>query len=398
MSLDPMLSETSSIYKFLVRLKFLLFFTKPAFQHIQEFVQGSTQKGYKGTVTDIVKLSYALCHRTSFGKFLSKGSWNEEYAWKAIQKETLRNVYEHSKRTKEPIFAIYDDTIAEKTKPSSQAESPIEGTNYNHSHLKGKCVWSHQILSTLLSCGDRILPYKIERYEKGGKSKIDRVCEVVETLPVPDGPAYGLCDSWFPCPRVIDAHFKRGYHLIGGLKTNRVIYPQGIHQQIQQFAQYIEKNDVHLVTVKGSSYWVYRYEGALNGIDNAVVLMCWRKKAFKAPKALHAFLCTDVSLDTQTILNYYSKRWPIEIFFRQTKGNLGLNTYQIRSIKAIDRLLVLIALSYLYCVIGTVTYRPFGVGIQETRKITEKERITWIYTCAKNNIPLPYILNRLKVS
>ncbi|NEU05022.1 hypothetical protein [Clostridium senegalense] len=65
---------------------------------------------------------------------------------------------------------------------------------------------------------------------------------------------------------------KKDYHIIGGLKTNRVIYPKGIGIQIKQFTQYIEKNDVHLVTVNNSKYWVYPYEGNLNGIDNEVVL------------------------------------------------------------------------------------------------------------------------------
>lgn len=59
-----------------------------------------------------------------------------------------------------------------------------------------------------------------------------------------------------------------------------------------------------------------------------------KEKAFKVQKALHAFLCTDTELDTETILNYYSQRSPIEIFFRQTKNNLGLNTYRVRSTKS----------------------------------------------------------------
>ena len=62
--------------------------------------------------------------------------------------------------------------------------------------------------------------------------------------------------------------------MIGGLKTNRVIYPQGLRVQIKDFEQYIQENDVHLVTVGRSSYWAYRYEGALNEIGNAVVIMC----------------------------------------------------------------------------------------------------------------------------
>lgn len=325
MSPKSSLSEKSPIFQFLFSLGFFLYFSMPVLKHIEEFIKGSTQKGYKGTVTDIVLLSVANCHRTTYSKFLSEGKWNTEYAEKSMKKFVIRNIYDYSSKFSLSIFVIFDDTIAEKTKPSSQAKSPIQETGFHQSHLKNKQVWGHQLLTTMLSCGRKVLPYSILRYKKGEKSKIQMVCDIVDSLPTPKGKAYGLCDSWFTNQKVINAHFKKGFHLIGALKTNRVIYPKGISIQIKDFTQYIEKNDVYLVTVNNSKYWVYRYEGNLNGIDDAVVLLCWPENAFKKEKALHAFLCTDTELDTQTILEYYSKRWPIEIFFRQTKNNLGLN-------------------------------------------------------------------------
>ncbi|WP_412778460.1 hypothetical protein [Clostridium tyrobutyricum] len=36
------------------------------------------------------------------------------------------------------------------------------------------------------------------------------------------------------------------------------------------------------------------------------------------------------------------------MFFRQTKNNLGINKYQVRSSKAIDRILLLASLTYTY--------------------------------------------------
>src|SRR5690606_33424680 len=168
---------------------------------------------------------------------------------------------------------------------------------------------------------------------------------------------------WFTCARVIDCYAAAGYHLIGALKTNRILYPQGIRVSVQDFAAHIRKEDVRLVTVNGSSYWTYRYEGALNEIDNAVVLLCWPEQAFGEPKALRAFLCTDVSLETETISTYYAKRWPIEIFFRQSKNNLGFDTYQVRSAKAFVRLWALLAFTHLYCTTGLGQPHSFGDGL-----------------------------------
>ncbi|MBS5322668.1 MAG: hypothetical protein KHY34_03045 [Lachnospiraceae bacterium] len=59
------------------------------------------------------------------------------------------------------------------------------------------------------------------------------------------------------------------------------------------------------MTVKKQKYYVYRYEGKLNGIENAVVLLSYPEKAFGNPKALQAFLCADVSLSTNEILSCY---------------------------------------------------------------------------------------------
>jgi hypothetical protein len=250
----------------------------------------------------------------------------------------------------------------------------------------------------MLSDGKKVLPYSIERYKKGEKSKIEMVCEIVAELPSPKGKAYGLCDSWFTTKDVINAHFQKGYHLIGALKTNRVIYPNGINIQVKDFSQYIEKNDVCLVTVNNSKYWTYRYEGNLNGIDNAVVLFCWPENAFKKDRALHAFLCTDTELNTNTILEYYSNRWPIEIFFKQTKNNLGLNSYQVRSATSIDRMLVLISLTYIFCTIQENSKDSFGKGLVICRNNVKKDNIQWIYNCAKNNIPIDIVLKTMKIA
>ncbi|MDS0525624.1 IS701 family transposase, partial [Clostridium sp. SHJSY1] len=69
MSHKSILTEKSPIKQFLFEFGFFLYFSKPVLRHIEQFIKGAIQKGYKGTVTDIVLLSFADCHRTTFGKF-----------------------------------------------------------------------------------------------------------------------------------------------------------------------------------------------------------------------------------------------------------------------------------------------------------------------------------------
>ena len=156
------LTEKSEINQFLFKLRFFLYFSKPVLRHIEQFIKGSIQKGYKGTVTDIILLSIADCHRTTFGKFLSEGVWNINYAWENIKRFVVSIIIESSS----PVFAIYDDTIFEKTKPLSKAENTIQDASFHHSHLKGKQVYGHQLLTAMLSDGKKVLQYSIAHYEK----------------------------------------------------------------------------------------------------------------------------------------------------------------------------------------------------------------------------------------
>ncbi|TWH56975.1 DDE family transposase [Desulfitobacterium sp. LBE] len=394
MSLNSILPNNEAMFNFFKSYRLPLYFSKPVLRHIQEFIVAATAKGYRGKVVDIAE--WSSVHRTSIGHFLSDGVWDASYIQKIVQQESLHFVVSHSKETEQPLFVIHDDTVCNKTKPSSQAQRPIQQTEFHFSHLEGKSIWGHQVQATLVQCGNHSLIHTIHRYDKTKQSKIDDACELAKTMPIPPKSGYALVDSWYTCSKLMNTYAARGYQLIGALKTNRILYPQGIRVRLDTFASYVTQKEVRLVTVNGSSYWVYRYEGALNDIENAVVLLCWPKEAFQESKALHAFLCTDVSLETQTILDYYSRRWPVEIFFRQAKGNLGFNGYQVRSIRSIERLWTLLAFTHLYCTIGLGKPLPFGKGLRKVRKEVKGHYIQWIYGCGKKGIPLDDVLKHLK--
>lgn len=119
---------------------------------------------------------------------------------------------------------------------------------------------------------------------------------------------------------------------------------------------------------------MYRYEGKLNGIENAVVLLSYPKNAFGNPKALQAFLSTDVSLSTDEILSYYVCRWPIEIFFRQCKDKLALGRYQIRSAQGIRRYWMLMSLAHFMCVAGIGEICSFESGYHQICDIIQLEK------------------------
>ena len=263
------------------------------------------------------------CHRTTIAHFLNSGKWDESLLSDTLKRPVIEIIYSEAALTGKPVFCIVDDMIAAKTKPSSRALHPIEDAYFHQSHLKGKQDYGHQAVSVMLSCNGIVLNYAFVLYNK--------LSELAAELSV-------------------------------------------THKNFD------------LVTVKGRNYYVYRYEGNLNGIENAIVLFSYPEKAFGKPKALRAFLCMDVSLSTNEILDNYVCRWPIEVFFRQCKDKLALDSYQIRSAQGIRRYWLIMSFAHYMCVVGTGKVCPFETGYRRISDIIQMEKYLTLYQCARECI------------
>ncbi|QUH18490.1 hypothetical protein HYG84_00275 [Alkaliphilus sp. B6464] len=72
---------------------------------------------------------------------------------------------------------------------------------------------------------------------------------------------YLLIDSWYISAKVMLHALSKGYHTIGRIKSNRVIYPAGIKTNLSNFAKLISKSKTYPVTVGEDTYYIYKYEG-----------------------------------------------------------------------------------------------------------------------------------------
>ena len=215
--------------------------------------------GYHGKTTDFAKNS--SCHRTTIAHFLNSGKWDDSLLSDTLKCSVIEIIYSEAARTGKPVFCIVDDTIASKTKPSSRALHPIEDAYFHQSHLKGKQDYGHQAVAVMLSCNGIVLNYAFVMYNKS-ISKIDIVQSIAKELPVPPVMSYFLCDCWYVSEKIINTFAQRGFHTIGALKTNRLLYPSGMKKKLSELAA--ERPTTHkgfdLVTVKKRNYYVYRYE------------------------------------------------------------------------------------------------------------------------------------------
>ena len=383
--------HSKSIYNCFKRLNLGLFLSDVSLKHVMAIITAVFMQGFHGKTVDFAACS--SCHRTTIAHFLNQGRWDDASLEDTLKRTVTKIIYKEALDSGKPVFCIVDDTISSKTKPLSRALHPIEDAYFHQSHLKRRQDYGHQAVAVMLSCNGIVLHYATVMYDKS-QSKIGIVCDIAEELPEAPVPSYFLCDSWYTSTKVMDAFIRKGFYTTGAVRTNRVIYPCGIRQKISSYALHIRKTDadVSLVTAGKRQYYVYRYEGSLNEVENAVILISYPREAFHCPKALRAFICTNPSLNTEEILDMYVERWPIEVFFRSSKGKLAFSQYQIRTSRGIHRYWLLMSLAHLICCIGTGEKRSFEKGYAIFKKQLQEERIRYIYQCGANHAPVEELL------
>ncbi len=127
---------SEAICKQILNLGLEKYFRRLVLSHIIGILIAVFSWGYKGKTTQMSTGSEK--HRTTIAHFLNHGRWDDAVLDQILKAQVVRVIYEEAQRTGKPVICIVDDTIASKTKPSSQAMHPIEAAYFHHSHLKKK--------------------------------------------------------------------------------------------------------------------------------------------------------------------------------------------------------------------------------------------------------------------
>lgn len=98
------------------------------------------------------------------------------------------------------------------------------------------------------------------------------------------------------------------------------------------------------------------------------------------------------SLSTLEILETYIKRWPIELFFRQSKSKLALDKYQLRSRQGIQRYWLIMSLVHFLCCMHSESYCAFEEGYAFLQKQLKQEQLTNLYRFIKSGASIEAVM------
>ena len=137
---------------------------------------------------------------------------------------------------------------------------------------------------------------------------------------------YVLADSWFICDKFISEVIKlktkdnKQLNVIGLMKSNRIIEIAGVKINTSKVPELKRKN------IKYNRLFKAQYIDLIVTYKDSSMRVFWIK--FKGQNNWRMLICTDQKLSFIRTMKYYQIRWSIEVFFKECKQNLGINTCQ----------------------------------------------------------------------
>jgi SRSO17 transposase len=321
-------------------------FSSPSFKLFSSFILGFIQLGKEGHTSSMVQsLARSFLSRSlsSFTRFLGKNAWaKDEVLALALQKffDTLKI------KARSIVFLLLDDTIIKKT------GKKIPGCAWYKDHAQNLAnVFGHQWVLAALLYQQALLPLWSRLYHpKGAKgcgpfqTKITLAKRMFQSLRLPiPCKLYVLADSWYWSKELAQTCRDYGYHMISQLKSNSVVWVKGERTPVTKLAS--RTSAFREISVflygKNKTLKIAKFIAVIKGLGPVAVVVVKEKR-----KKIRYLVSTNFLLPALEIVKFYAHRWKIEQMIKDLKQRLGLGDYQVRNLRAIQRHVTLVFLSY----------------------------------------------------
>lgn len=286
------------------------------------------------TATGLSKALDGSISHDVFTRFLSADDYGSKDLWNLV-KPQIRQI-----QNDEGIL-IVDDTIEEK-----RYTDPNEIITSHFDHTFGRYVTGVNIISLLYTCSkgarDITLPvafqtiHKTDKYIdkkthkeklKSVKTKNEYVREMLSVVVVDNKipTRWIVGDTYFSSSETLEhIHYQLHDHFVMPVKSNRLVSlikpKKGIKTSYQQIDQ--------VVTIEQEPTRIYLK-------DCSVPVSCI-KQVFTnedGSTGILYLITNDLTIDRQTIMDVYQKRWHIEEYHKSIKSNTGLNKSPTKTVR-----------------------------------------------------------------
>lgn len=272
-------------------------------------------------------------HYSSIARFLSSTAWNDAAVYHQYLSK-IRHLF-----ARQRVTLIIDDSLSKKT------GKHLFGVQFHKNHCGNGYVFGHQVVTALLRTKEVLLPLIPRLYHKESMSKIQLAKEQIFLALQHVKVREVIIDSWYMAAELINLCTSKGIAIIGCLKSNRSICLHHRWIGVRDYFRRVQRNTMTLVIVNDEKYRYHEVLVSLKGVGlvKLVIVQQWRNNRWSRAFYL---VSTDTRRSAEGIITTYTQRWDIEVFHRDIKQHLGLESCSARREKSIIRHLMLVTFAH----------------------------------------------------
>lgn len=199
-----------------------------------------------------------------------------------------------------------------------------------------------------------------ERLHEQFKTKITLAQELIQSAIERSLPFKTvLMDSWYLSEDLVKTLADEKKDWVSLLKKNRNVESHSFtlrdaqserigfskpHIKIENLVPLIPKRSYKKVTISGKDYWCFSLKVRVPRLGKVRIVISYDNPDLEGTYAVLISNRTDWS--AQRMIQAYLQRWPIETFYQDSKGHLGLDAYRMRTSEAIKKHWCLVFVAY----------------------------------------------------
>src|SRR5215471_16074664 len=382
-----------------------LFANRCQFHHFQHYLTGLIVLDNK-SLANITRCVLESADKTTLSRFFSEAPWFQE----RVNDRRLTYLLQQTQAVRGPktdAVLILDDTLCEhvgslfdyvdrhynhSTDTYPLAHNPVtryyvsgpvrfpvdlrlyrryeeltQGEVFVHKHFPDRPIPTkkkeraqlHKAIDPVL-----LADPAFEKLHQQFRTKIDLGIELLEAAIQHKVPfSVFLFDSWYLAEELVSMARYRHKDWISLLKKNRNLETNsfvlkdaagqpirlaGPHIAMEDLVPLIPPTAYRAVTVGDKTYGTFTLAVRLPGLGKVRLVVSFKNAELTGTYAV--LVSHRVDWHAQRILTLYVQRWPIETFYQDGKGHLGLDEYRMRNAEAIKKhwCLVFVAYSFLH--------------------------------------------------
>jgi len=297
-----------------------------------------SSNGY-ATATGLSAMTDNTVSHDQITRFLSKNEFGSKELWLEV-KSTVREV------ESEEGCLIFDDTVQEKKWTD---ESDIMCWHFDHT--VGKSVRGINMLNALYYSNETSIPLSFEiikkyQYCEIETRKVKRKAIVTKNelmrsmiLTAIKNQLkfrYVLMDTWFGAKENFEFIAKHKKEFVSAIKSNRLI---ALTLEDKHQGRFVRVDELELSDKQS-------IRGYLRGYDKEILLVRLIFTNKDGSIGILNLVCSDLTLDGDSVSTIYEKRWKVEEFYKSLKHNVDMAKSPTKTIRTQSNHIFLSILSF----------------------------------------------------